>query len=251
MGTQAVMQKIEITIPQEKLVRVLVIDDDDEFQTEMKEFFEGCNCSVDVASSLEEGRRHLEKGGYEIVIADVNFDTSRIKGDRFVLDNEKRMGKARIIVVTGQGMDTIDKYKQLKKRGIGVFEKSDDSLGESLEAIAQEKFVEREATLVHCVRETISSSLGAVAGAAVSVTVAPVQDFDAGLGLLSELKEMLIQWLESRSRRDERVLAFGSTVFTPNEMIREIETDTDVGLAHIRMLVAEIKASLGLTRNDT
>ena len=64
--------------------------------------------------------------------------------------------------------------------------------------------------------------------------------------LQEELKQILVGWLASRTQRDAPVLAFGSKVLTANEMIEEIQGDSEIGAAHIRMLVSEIKDCLGL-----
>ena len=248
MGVQAVMQKIEVVIPQDKLVRVLIIDDDTEFQGEMKAFFESYGCSVDVAKSPEEARAFLDSQTYEIVIADVNFDTSRVKGDRFVLDNERRLGNAQIVVVTGQGLDTINKFRALKRRGISIFDKSDNALDQNLETIAQVKFEERETKLLDSVRETISSNLGPSFAAAAAVKMARVTEkrFDPAPEQQGQLNQMLINWLSTRLQLDRRVLAYGASVLTPTEMIREIESDSEIGQAHMKLLISEIKHALRL-----
>jgi CheY-like chemotaxis protein len=252
MGAQAVMQKIEVTIPQEELVRVLLVDDDRSFQNRMGDFFESLNCKVEVASSPEEARTMLSRA-YEMVIADVNFDTSSVKGDRFVLDNQRSFGPAKVVVLTGQGLDTIDKFKKLKRRGIDIFEKSDDDLVQNLEAMAQKKFEEREANFVKSVTDSITSTLGQKAAAATAVKMAPIPapGFDPVAALQAELGEMLAQWLESRTHRDVSVLAFGTKVLTANEMIAEIRSNSEIGRAHIRMLVSEIKHCLGLVSEGT
>src|SRR6266404_6139354 len=249
MGAQAVMQKIQVTIPQQELVRVLVIDDDESFQTQMKEFFEELNCMVDVANSPENARTHISRGHYELVIADVNFDTSRIKGDRFVLDNERTLGPARVVVVTGQGLDTIDRFKKLQRRGIDVYEKSNDDLVQNLEAIAQEKFEERGATFLKSVKHSISSSLGEHVASTAVVEMSPLPVFEASSQLQDDLKQLLVDWLASRRTRDAPVLAFGTSMFTANEMIEEIQGDSEIGRAHVRMLVSEIKNCLGLVKD--
>jgi CheY-like chemotaxis protein len=248
MGTGIAVKRIEVILPQDELVRVLVIDDEETFQGQMKDFFESLNCAVDTATSPEEARNLLARNAYEIVIADVNFDTSRIKGDRFVLDNERRLGRARVVVVTGQGQDTITKYHQLRKKGIDIFDKSDDTLDQSLEAIAQQKLEERENAFLNSVKQTISSSLGqnAADAAAVKMAVVPSPDVNLTAQLQEELKQILVQWLESRSERNVPVLAFASRILTANEMIDEIQSNSEIGLAHVRMLVSEIRNCLGL-----
>ncbi len=251
MGAQPVMQKIEVTIPQQELVRVLVIDDDESFQTQMKEFFEALNCKVDVASSPENARTRMSNHSYQLVIADVNFDTSKMKGDRFVLDNERTLGPARVVVVTGQGLDTIDKIKKLHRRGIAVYEKSDDDLVLNLETIAQEKFEERGATFLKSIRSSLLSSLGEHVASTAVVEMSPLPVFDASSQLQDDLKQMLIDWLASRTVRDAPVLAFGTSIFTANEMIAEIQSDSEIGQAHVRMLVSEIKNCLGLVKNGS
>ncbi len=248
MGTATAIKKFEVLLPQEELVRVLVIDDEETFREQMKEFFESLNCMVDAASSPEQARSLVERNTYEIVIADVNFDTSKIRGDRFVLDNERRLGRAKVIVVTGQGLDTIEKFNKLEKRGIDVFDKGDDRLDKSLEAIAQQKLEEREAALLNSLKQSISSSLGgnAAGAAAVKMAVVPSPALDMSAQLQEELKQILISWLKTRSDRDTPVLAFGSKVLTANEMIEQIHGNSEIGLAHVRMLVSEIRNCLGL-----
>ena len=245
--------KIEITIPQENLVRVLVIDDDELFLPEMKEFFSSNNYSVDLAKSPEEATRLLKANDYEIVIADVNFEpVSSMKGDRFVLKNPELFGKAKVVIVTGEGF-TQQQYDLLRKKGIKYLEKGEENFSESLEKIAQQKAKERKNDLVDLVQQTVSTSLGTSTGAAVAVKLAPAPRVKPSptAYLMDELKQMLVEWLGTRAEGDEIVLAYGTEVYSANDMIQHIENETDVGLDHVRLLVNEIKYSMGLDEDES
>lgn len=246
--------RIEVIVPQEKLVRVLVIDDDQEFLTEMQEFFSSNSCSVDSASSLDDAEKILKENHYEIVIADVNFDKfSVVKGDRFVLKNQKLFGKAKVVVVTGEGLSE-ERYNLLKQKGIDFLEKGEDNFSEELEEFAKKKVEERKNDIAELVQQTVNTSLGhcsETATVAVDTTSASQSSPEPLSLLMSELKQMLIEWLGTRDEPDEQLLAFGQHVYSANEMIDHIENETDIGLEHVRMLVGEIKYSLELDKDES
>ena len=52
-------------------LRILVVDDDDGICHTLKEILEGSGCEVTTASDGDEGLRHVESGGFDLVLSDV------------------------------------------------------------------------------------------------------------------------------------------------------------------------------------
>jgi CheY-like chemotaxis protein len=256
MSSQATglsLTTIELTLPQERLVRVLVIDDDMDFLDSMQSFFASNNYSVDLARSPEEAAPLLKRNEYELVIADINFgDMSEVKGDHFVLNNQGLLGKAKRVVITGEWLSE-ERYRVLERAGIVFLEKGDDDLSKRLVEVAQEKAEERTKHIVQTVERQVAPSIQRLTGAAVAVKLAPVSPPEPSPAdvLKDELKQMLIEWLDTRGEPDEPVLAFGKHVYSANDMICHIKDETTIGVEHLRLLISEIKFSLGLDEDDT
>lgn len=252
-GNATGLATIEVMFPQETLVRVLVVDDDDLFLESLQSFFSSNNYSVDLAHTPEEAAQLLEDNEYELVIADINFgDLSDVKGDKFILKNPKLFGRAKRVVVTGEWLNP-ERYEVLKKAGIIFLGKEDEDFSTRLEEVAQEKAEERTKAIVRIVEREVAPSIQRFTGAAVAVKLAPVapaRPLPADV-LKEELKQMFIEWLAAREDPDEPALAYGDGLYSAREMITQIEDETGVGLEHLRLLVGEIKYSLGLIEDDS
>lgn len=258
MSSQATgLATIEVSFPQENLVRVLVIDDEESFLSAMQDFFSSNNYSIELARTPEEAAQLLKKSEFELVIADINFgDLSDVKGDHFMMKNARLFGSAKRVVVTGQWLDE-KRYKVLEKAGI-VFLGKEDELSKRLEEVAQElvevaqeKAEARTKSIMHIVKRAAQQELAGGAEVEVKLAaVAPATPSPADL-LKNELKQMLIKWLDARKSRDEQVLAYGQNFYSANDMIEQIKDETEVGLDHLRLLVSEIKFSLGLEQDDS
>lgn len=67
--------------------------------------------------------------------------------------------------------------------------------------------------------------------------------------LMAELKQTFIDWLKSRSDPDEPTLAYGTYVYSANQMAREVSVGSEVGLALVQMLISEFRLSIGIDSN--
>jgi len=255
-------QMVRVSVPEDDLVSVLVIDDEPSFRMEMKEFWDQQHgCSVQLADTLDKGKLFLDSNAYDIIIADVRFEDSALTGDRFVLQNQEAIGQAKVFVVTAQTKEAVRHFKDLTNRGYNVLEKVDSQFPIALQDAAYEKCKERKSSIEASFAEAARSTVGGAAVAVAYIAGAQAQPepqlsqsaaAEPGLapdplaGLILELKQSLAVWLRARKSPDDPVIAIGSTVLSANELADAIDAGTDPGIAVLRSFVREFKDFSGL-----
>ena len=249
--------------------RMLIIDDAGEFVEKASEFFTGLGFEVETVPTPEAAEKLLKDGNtYHIILADVNFGRlSKTTGDDFVMDNRHLFGEAKCVVISAGEWLTKEKREQLEATGILFREKT--KLEDSVIQISQEEN-ERWAKDVQQVletetmpriqrmieTETIPRIEGLTGGkvtievtGGAAVATAPVAEVPVTRpgprelveSLMPRLKQSLIRWLETRKDRDLRVYAYGDKVYSANNLIEEIETDSPVGFEHLMMLYTQFE----------
>src|SRR5216684_7995054 len=108
---------LEMVIPNEKLVRVLIIDDNATFLETVRAYFEAQNYSVDTAESIVRAKKLITEHDYQIILADINFQGEIARGDRFVLKHHHDFKGARVAVVTGLDINSLTSRNALEKLG--------------------------------------------------------------------------------------------------------------------------------------
>ncbi len=239
-------------IPEEKLIRVLVIDDNETFRQDMIDYFGIYGYDVDVARDPEEAKPLIEKNEYQIVLADVNFDGLNLKGDRFVLNNYKDFKGARVVIVTALNVNELRNRAALDNLNIPVWNKADQNWGQNLTGLTRETAEARKQEIAGQLNDFISDKLGdagdyivtgasATAVATDAVTLPPpVEPWEL------EVKEILIGWLESQSNPHRPLFSVGRTVFSADKMVEQVRKRTDVGKQLLEMFLTEVRYSLGL-----
>lgn len=240
-------------IPEKKLVRVLVIDDEVDFQNDMTDYFEVYGYAVDVAKNFEEAKALLEQNKYQIALVDVNFNGLFLKGDKFVLKNHADFKGARVVVVTGRNVNELRSRIYLEQLRIPVWDKGDPNWGSNLTDLTEEATTARKEEIADRMNDFISGELGdsgdyvmTCASATGIATAEPAPATFTPEPWEVEIKEILIGWLEGQSKPDGPLFSVGRKVFSARKMIEQVKDQTDVGKELLEMFVNEVKHSLGL-----
>jgi len=127
----------------------------------------------------------------------------------------------------------------------------------------QEESERRTTTLEKLIKGTITKEISAIIGQPVKIelTTLPngvstgvrrardpnyVPQVELPHLVVTKLKNTLIKWLQTRDDLDKPVLACGSELYSPNQMIKEVERESKVGLEHVRIMLDEFEYSLEL-----
>jgi len=248
------MCAVQVQVPTELFIRVLVIDDDQEFQERLREFWEQQGCSVEIASNLQQGRALLQNNTYEIVIADVKFKHSSLTGDRFILEFQDKLRETKVFVVTAQGLNNIDHYNALTNMGYKVLDKSEASFADTLQDAVIETVQERTPFIEKGVTEGVQSALSEApvsvsfsnGGQGVRLPKDPDNNYPYGK-LIEETQETLAVWLRKMSKPNDPVIAMGSKVMSANELANAVEAGDEQGVTLIRLFMSEFKHQLGIS----
>ncbi len=237
-------EKKDVAMIEVSLARpcILIVDDDERFLEGAREFFSSQGYEVDTARTPDEAAQILKESGdvkYQLIAVDINFgDLSKTRGDEFVLQNKSLFGGAKIVAFTGAGWSSSPRRKELQKEGVSLLEKS-PGLTKILELITQEESQKRVSDIALRVEELVGQHV------AVKVVPAATVPMPSDM-LMEELKLILVNWLRSRSDPEEPILYYGKRVYSANDMAEEVPNETEVGFAHVQMLVSEFKHSLGI-----
>lgn len=235
--------------------RVLIVDDEKPFLDRARSFFASRGYDVDVARTPELAlpllQEHAKAPKYRIVITDDNFDTlSKIKGHRFILDNKHLLGEAKPMIISGAEEPSEGILEELKAINCEYVEKN-ETLNAFLNELTKEDHENRNRELKNTVKDALQGVLPNLSVAAGGP--AEVEDVTDSLEPYTEqsfsdethgaLKRMIVNWLQSRGSLNEPVFYYGDNVYSANEMIRQVEDETEIGREHIMMLLAEFEYS--------
>jgi CheY-like chemotaxis protein len=106
-----------------KIVRVLLVDDDDDYRQAVGKTLELLGANVSFASDPEKAKELLKEGAFEVIISDINLGNSRATGDLFITENYDLMKGADVFAVTGYGVDRVNRIDELRNLGVPVIEK--------------------------------------------------------------------------------------------------------------------------------
>jgi len=259
---EAFETEIAVSIPRP---RILIIDDDEKFLEGARDYFSMCGYDVDTAFTPEEAKQILEDKGkdkYQVIITDDNFGKlSKTKGHQFVLENQALFGKAKTVIISGAEQPTLAVLKQLENAHTLFFEKN-TTLQAKLVEITERESQKRTAVIESIVVNETARRIAEITGRPVGVTIrgagaaaapalAPESKRSLSESVGNRLKGTLIKWLRTRSEPDRPVLAFGKRTYSANDLIAEVSNETDVGLAHVQMLLGEFEHSLRIEEDDS
>jgi CheY-like chemotaxis protein len=221
----------EIEIPSRDLLRVLVIDDDRDVRESLSARLRDCGYDVDAAEGLLTAREKLQSKHYQMLIVDHLLPGS-VTGDHFVLAcGDDLFPGARVVIITGLGIDTITNRAKLDQKGIEILAKGPE-LFPRLSQLTEAKLNQQTAEAARMIKES------AEAPSAVSPTRA-----------ITEVQNILVHWLSTRKDPNKLGIYYGGKLYSPKMLINEIEHGTEVGEAHLDMFLDLVKASLGIA-ND-
>lgn len=228
---------------------VLLVDDDEAFLEGVRENFRARGYHVDTARTPEESERLYKekKGMYQLVVYDVNFsDSSEMKGDQFIERVDEIFGKSKKVLISGGEWLTQDRRRHLQETGITFLEKN-HIVNERLAELTKHEVTEKQSN-IEKILSPVRSDIERKVGRPVHLKVVPSQQVapDMLLVVKESLKRTLIKWLKTRSEPHMPVFAYGNRVYSPNDMVVEIDRETEVGLEHIRMLFKVFEHSLGI-----
>lgn len=230
---------------------ILIVDDDETFLEGSRDYFSTCGCDVDTARTPEEAKKILQREGenkYQLIVTDYDFGgLSKIKGDKFIRENRHLLGKTKTVIISGAAGMTDEIRKKLREADALFLEKN-PVLKTRLKEITQEENEKLAINLERVVKKEVAPRIEKITGRAVDIKVVttspshikhPVYDL-----AVDSLKQTLIKWLKTRGELDEPVLAYGKNIYSANDMIKQVEAETEVGLEHVRMMLDEFEYSL-------
>jgi DNA-binding NtrC family response regulator len=215
----------------EHAIRILLVDDEPHMAESLKEWLESLGHAVDVSDSPEDAIRRLKEEGYAMVIADVVFESTEVRGDEFLLENKDLIRNAQMVVITGQGTDRIRRIGELQEKAVPVLMKGGVQFLTDLRKITR-----------RVVREQRDNHLLQTASAGLSAF--HEGEPKAQRQLLQLVRDLLVTWLKGREDSDSKEIAYGGRLLSPQMLLEEIERGTEIGDAHLDMFLDLIKHRL-------
>jgi CheY-like chemotaxis protein len=238
-------EKIVVSIPRP---RVLVVDDDQSFLEGVRDYFSSHGYVVDTAPTPETAARLVQEGGpakYHLVIADLNFgELSHTRGDQFLLQNRALFRDAAAAVISGEPDLTPERQQQLREAGIHFLQKSLGTVVR-LNEIAGGAREKRASEIAAILAEQVTPRVKELTGSQPSVEFVPRAASPYGSKLTDLFKGVIIDWLRRRGNPDTPVIVYGNRIFSANDLVEEVQAETEVGIAHVRMLLSEFENFLG------
>lgn len=115
-----VAPKLNVTLP---LTSVLVLDDDRAYSEAVAKNLELLGAKVSTASSAAEARKLLQENLFQVIITDVALGDNKITGDEFIVESQRLMKGADVVVVTAHPARHIKRLEELESLGVRVIEK--------------------------------------------------------------------------------------------------------------------------------
>jgi DNA-binding NtrC family response regulator len=214
----------DLVIPVSKLVRILLVEDEPGNALSLSEVLEHRGYSVQIATNPNEAKLCIDAMEFGMLISDQVFDGHSSSGDSFLL--ESRVGNIPKVLVTGRGVEGIERKAELDQRGIPILTKGDDNFHQQLESIAQEALaIAKERTMRQFSPETRID--------------------DGSSRALREARELLLDWLSKRKDANAETLFYGGKSYSANTLMKEIQAGTSVGNAHIEMFLRVMRQAMG------
>lgn len=107
-----------------KTVRVLLLDDNDDYREAVGKTLELLGAHVSLASDPKTAKELLKQGSFEVIISDINLGESKPTGDLFITENHDLMKGADVFAITGFGVDRVNRTDELRNLGVPIIEKN-------------------------------------------------------------------------------------------------------------------------------
>lgn len=223
------MQTVEssLIIPANKLVRILLVEDEPGNAASLTEVLESFGYSVQVASNPTDAKLALDAMKFGMVISDQVFDGHTVRGDSFLLEDEAKIADIPKVLVTGWGTEGILRKEELDQRGITILEKGHEDFHPRLEEIAHEALEIAKRKVIQSVEANSEST----------------ENRD-GERALQEARGLLLGWLRSRQDKDAQEIYYSGQKYSVNMLIDEIEKRTPVGEAHMLLFIKVLRKAM-------
>ena len=250
-ATQMVRVEAEIEVPTEHLMRVLVIDDEEDVTESWRRLFEGLGYSVSTARDPQGALDLLKREHFDVIVSDIVFEDSNVTGDQLIAENFSLMSQASVVAITAHAKDRIRRAKELSEMGVTILEKGkgDNELEETVIHKLEQRKVElanfAENSLTTLIGEAVRSS--PTPGDPLLLMKQPSLSVPAGEAfLVHKIKGVLTDWFRTRKNPDKKSIVYGGRAFSPNELAQEVESGTEVGLEHLETMVDLFKECINV-----
>jgi DNA-binding response OmpR family regulator len=217
---------IRIEIEPEDLVRVLYVEHDHDYRNTMADSLKQWGCRVDAVARPIEAARLLEPDKYQMIIVDIGFNAPDISGDQFLVQNRDLLGGTTKVALTGQSY-RIGHWEEFNSMGVQVVIKGDEL--PQLQEMTQTVFDQR--------RKRVLKSLTAAKDKVLSGHAASSEEYPLATVALAELQNELLNELQAMGEKDSQVVLYKGKKYSVNDLIHEVEQGTEVGRAHVRMML--------------
>jgi CheY-like chemotaxis protein len=224
------------------------VDDDESFLKVLSDYFSESGYVVDIARTPEEALQLIQKEkprSYQLVITDFDFgELSSTKGDEFLLQNSSLFRGATVAIISGTTGLTADKRARLEEAGMRFLQKTPDTVGR-LEEMAEEVKERLASDIVAIFAKEMTPRIEEQIGSGLSMELMPRSEGSSNSKFAELLKRVVVDWLKSREGQDVPAFAYGAKVYSASELAEEVRHETEVGLAHVTMLLDEFQSFLG------
>jgi DNA-binding response OmpR family regulator len=218
---------VKVEIEPEELMLVLYVEHDKDYRESLVESLKKWGCSVDAVARPFEAARILEPNKYQMVIVDIGFNPPDIQGDDFLVQNRDLLRGTRAIALTGQRY-RIKRWEEFEAMGVQVVTKGDEI--SPLREATQQVFTDRKQRI----QEQLEEIKSAVVRGHKPVTG---REFSIATVAMQELQNELLNQLRGMGNKDERTILYKGKKYSVNDLISEVEQGTEVGRAHVRMML--------------
>ncbi|MEQ1762132.1 MAG: response regulator [Pyrinomonadaceae bacterium] len=235
----------DFQLDREDLVRILVVDDDDDIRTGWETEFKENGYDTDTADGPDAAIRKLTDNSYELVISDIVFDKTTVTGDQMIIENQELLTTSEVVAVSAHNRDRILRHKELERMGIQILQKG--NVIERLLEIANDVLNKRRLELSSIAKESVDE---AVANQRRSLpkhdSTASASRNEIGSNLLSDLEATLVDSLRTRQYPDLKTIVYGNRMFSSNEIAEEVLKGTEIGRHHMEAMVELFKETLNI-----
>ncbi len=188
---------------------ILVVDDDAQMRTALKEAIERLGYGVVTCDNAESALKRMQQSSFSMVITDMNMP--RIDGLMFLKEIRKGISNIPVLVITGYG--TIENAVEAMKEGaIDYLMKpfSFDVLSKAIESIMSRKKYEKEIITANPEMQRILSLAGSIAASNITVLIYG----ESGTG-----KELLARYIHRIGNGDDKKFIAVNCAAIPDNLL--------------------------------
>ncbi|HXC66938.1 MAG TPA: response regulator [Nitrospiraceae bacterium] len=203
------------------MTRVLLVDDEPVFLQKTAELLENEEMDVVTARTLDEAEEKIRDAAPDAIVSDVLFLPERPgvlkQGDDWLIELKERGIEAVLVVLTGQD-GRIHRRDRLNALDIPILRKGPSGT-ERLKTELPRRLYESQLMVARRAR-----------------FYGP---------LIDQARELMKRWLRARAKSQGGMIAVGDRILTPEEALREIDSDSEYGQDLIRVAQVYMTTRLG------